>query len=209
MYLNAKRAITTAQAPSVSREESDLEVASSSRNILGLEKIRQLLFIISDETSTSFPKLNTTGRSLFIKFKFPGEEQEPTAYLKECITALTNYLVDELGDSDLVVLRIRNTKNMQEEVFGISFRRRDQLQPDLFCEILSKVIQSNARFGLTDRLEVHLCHVRMPAGNAKRSEKTKVRSFDVMSAIKKSIVVVKAAFVFGSLTNNYYDSIKW
>jgi hypothetical protein len=57
-------------------------------------------------------------------------------------------------------------------------------------DVLGKVIQSNARFGLTDRLEVRLDHVRMPAGDSR--EKTKGRSFDVLSAVKKSIVV-KAA----------------
>ena len=61
--------------------------------------------------------------------------------------------------------------------------------------VLGKVIQSNARFALTDRLEVHLDHVRMPAGNGKMAEKTKGRSLDVLSAIKR-IVVVKAAFLF-------------
>ena len=60
--------------------------------------------------------------------------------------------------------------------------------------VLGKVIQSNARFALTDRLEVHLDHVRMPAGNGKMAEKTKGRSLDVLSAIKR-IVVVKAAFL--------------
>jgi hypothetical protein len=57
--------------------------------------------------------------------------------------------------------------------------------------VLGRVIQCNARFGLADRLEVHLDHVRMPAGNG--GVKTKGRSLDVMSAIKKSIVRVKAA----------------
>jgi len=50
-------------------------------------------------------------------FKSPGEEQEPTACLKECITALTNYLVDEVDDRNLVGLRIRNTENVQNKVF--------------------------------------------------------------------------------------------
>jgi hypothetical protein len=59
-------------------------------------------------------------------------------------------------------------------------------------DVLGKVIQSNARFGLTDRLEVHLDHVRMPAGNG--HEKTKGRLLNVLSAIKRSIVV-KAAFL--------------
>jgi len=57
--------------------------------------------------------------------------------------------------------------------------------------VLGKIVQNNARYGLSDRLEVHLDHVRMPAGNG--CEKTKVRSLDVLSAIRKSIVV-KVAF---------------
>ena len=52
------------------------------------------------------------------------------------------------------------------------------------------MIQSNARFGLSDRLEVHLDRVRMPAGNGR--VRTKGRSLDVMSAIKKCIVTAKA-----------------
>jgi hypothetical protein len=50
-----------------------------------------------------------------------------------------------------------------------------------------------ARLALTDRLEVHLDHVRVPAANGR--EKTKGRSISVLSAIKRSIVVVKTAFL--------------
>jgi hypothetical protein len=147
--------------------------------------------MILDETSKSFPKFNASGRSLLIKFRTPGEEQNPTAYLKERITALTNYLVNDEHDRDLVGLRIRNTENVQDKVVGSSLRRRDQLKPDVVWGVLGKVTQSNARFGLADRLEIHLDHVRMPAGNGR--EKSKGRSLDVMSAIKRSIVVVKEA----------------
>ena len=157
------------------------------------EITERLPFFILSEMTKSISKYNATGRSLLIKFKTPGEEQEPTAYFKEYITSLTNYLVDDVRDRDLVSLRIRNTENVRDKVVGISFRRRDQLKPDVVWSILGKVVQSNARFGLSDRLEVHLDHVRMPAGNGRRAEKTKGRSLDVMSAIKKSIVVVKAA----------------
>jgi hypothetical protein len=57
-----ERAIPTARAPSVNREEAVLEVASSSRNILGFET-QQLPFMILDDTSKSIPKFNTSGRS--------------------------------------------------------------------------------------------------------------------------------------------------
>ena len=86
-------------------------------------------------------------------------------------------------------LRIGNTENVQDKVVGISFHRRDQLKSDVVWSVLGKVVQSNARFGLSNRLDVNLDHVRMPAGNGKKAEKTKERSLDVMSAIKKSIVV--------------------
>jgi hypothetical protein len=97
-----------------------------------LETTQQLPFLILDETSKSFPKFNTTGRSLLIKFRSPGEVQEP--YLKECITTLTNYVVNEVNNRDLVGMSIRNTENVQDKVVGVSFRRRDQLKPDLVWE---------------------------------------------------------------------------
>ena len=102
--------------------------------------------MILDETFKSFPKFNTTGRSLLIKFNSLGEEQDPTTYLKECITALTNYLVDKVPGRDLVGLRIHNTENEQDKVVGISLRRRDQFKSVVVWSELGKIIQSNAKF---------------------------------------------------------------
>jgi hypothetical protein len=99
--------------------------------------------------------------------------------------------VDDVPGRDLVGLRIRNTEDIQDKVVGISLHRRDHLEPDVVWGVLAKVIQSNATFGMTGSLEVHLSHVRMPAGNG--GVKTKGRLLDVMSAIKGSIVRMKAA----------------
>jgi hypothetical protein len=108
--LNRERVIPTAKSPAIRREEPESEVASSSGNISLSGIIEQLPFLILDETRISFPKFNETGRSLLIKFRPPAEAVEPTVYLKECITALTNYLVDDVRDRDLVGLRIRDTE---------------------------------------------------------------------------------------------------
>ena len=81
---------------------------STSRNNSESETTKELPFLILDETSKSFSKFNTTVRSLIIKFKLPSQEREPMTYLKECITELTNYLVDDVPDRDLVGVRIRN-----------------------------------------------------------------------------------------------------
>ena len=105
VVLNMERAIPSAEVTSVSREE----LASSSRNNPVSE---QLPFLILDETSKAFPKLNATQRSLLIKFSTPGEERNPTSYLRECITAFTDYLVNDVPDRDLVGLRICNPENV-------------------------------------------------------------------------------------------------
>jgi hypothetical protein len=158
-----------------------------------------------DETFISFPKFNTTGRSLLIKFNSTGEEQNPATYLKECITALSNYLVVKVPDRDLVGLRIRNTENVQNNLVGISLRRRDQLEAAVVWSVLGKVLQSNARFALTDRLEVHLDNVRMPVGNGKNAEKTKGCSLDLLSAIRRKHCCREGRLsVFGSYINNCY-----
>jgi len=183
VFLIRERALPTAQTTSKSRAE----IASTIRN---KQLSEQLPFMILDETSKSFPKCNATGRSLLIKFNSPVEEQNPGTYLKECVTVLTDYPVDDLRGRDWVGLRIRNTKNVEHKVVGISLLCRDQLKAELVWAILGKVIQSNARFGLSDCFEVHLEHVRMPAGNGR--VRTKGRPLDVISAIKKIIVTVKA-----------------
>ena len=130
-----------------------------------------------------------------IKFSAPAEHVEPTVYLEVCFTGLTNYTVKEVRDRDLVGLRIRNNENIQDKLVGICFRRRDQQKPNVVWGVLGKVVQSNARFGLSDILQVLSDHVTMHAGNGTTSEKTKGRSLDVVSSIKKSIVKVKAGFL--------------
>jgi len=70
--------------------------------------------------------------------------------MKECITALKNYLLEEMPGRDLVVLRINNNENVQDKVVGIILRLRDQLKPDVVWDVLAKVIQSNVRLWLTD-----------------------------------------------------------
>ena len=190
LFLNRERATPIAEVPSIRSEEPESEVASCSGNNIVSGIREQLPFFFLDEASKS-PKFNATGRSLLIKFRPTGEGHEPTTYLKECITALTNYLFDDVRHRDMVGLRIRNTENVQDKDVGISFRRCDQLKSDVVWGVLGKVVQSNARLGLTDRLQLHLDDVRMPAGNG--GVKTKELSLNVMSAIKKSIVVVEAA----------------
>ena len=73
---------------------------------------------------------------MLIKFRPPAEDVEPTVYLKECISALTNFLVSDVRDRDLVGPRIRKTEKVQDKLVGISFRRRVHLKPDVVWGVL-------------------------------------------------------------------------
>jgi len=47
-------------------------------------------------------------------------------------------------------IRICNTENVHDKMVSISFRRRDELKPNVFWGVLEKVVQSNAGFGFSD-----------------------------------------------------------
>jgi len=68
---------------------------------------------------------------------------------------------------DFVGLGMRNTENVEDKEVCISLRRRDHIKHDMVWAVFGKVIQSNAIFGLSDRLEEHLDHVRMTAYNGR------------------------------------------
>jgi len=52
---------------------------SSNRSSVVSKTTEQLHFKILNETSKSYRKFNSTGPSFLIKFKSPGEEQEPNS----------------------------------------------------------------------------------------------------------------------------------
>jgi len=81
--------------------------------------------------------------------------------------------VGDVPRRDLVGLRICNTDKVEDNVVGVSLRRRYQLKPDVLWAVLWKVMPSNSRFGPSECLEVHLDHVTIPAGNGKGAGKTK------------------------------------
>jgi len=67
--------VSSAQAPSVSREET----ASTS----GKKPVsEQLPFLILDDVLKSFPKFNTTWRRLLITFNSPSEKEDPGNNMK-------------------------------------------------------------------------------------------------------------------------------
>jgi ABC-type transporter Mla MlaB component len=85
MFLNRAMAISTAL------NKDEVIAIFSSRSSLVPETTEQLHIIILEQTTISVQKFNTTGLSLLLKFKSPGEKQEPR-YISRNVIALTNYI---------------------------------------------------------------------------------------------------------------------
>jgi hypothetical protein len=91
----------------------------------------------------------------------------------------------------MVGITISNEDNVQDKAIGISFRRKDQITPDVIWSVFGKVAQSNARFNALDKLVLTVHYVKMPIGNG-GGITTKGRPLDTMIHLKTSIVKVKA-----------------
>jgi len=91
----------------------------------------------------------------------------------------------------MVGISIRNEVNVKDKAIGISFRRKDQLSPDVILHVWEKVTQSNSRFSAFDTLILEIHSVKMPVGFG-GGIKTKGRSLAALAHLKTSIVKVKS-----------------
>jgi hypothetical protein len=202
--VNAPSAWAEATTPATSGERLGFEspeqeeppTSPSTDSESSLIESRQPLFKILNDRSKTIKKYNTTGRTMQSEFSEPTEAVDPMSHLTECVTALNDYLARGVNDRDMVGISIQNTVNVTDKSMWISCRRRDQLKPDVIMEVLAKVIQSNARFGLSDSLEIHVDYVKMASGNGHKGIlKTKGQSLGALGVSKRSIVQVKAKYL--------------
>jgi len=120
-----------------------------------------------------------------------GEEASPMSHFIASVSDLFDYALQNCDDSDMVGITISNGENVQDKAIGISFRRKDQITPDVIWSVFGKVVQSNARFNSLDKLIMTVHYVKMPIGNG-GGISTKGRPLENMVHLKTSIVKVKA-----------------
>ena len=104
---------------------------------------------------------------------------------------LFEYALQNVSDSDMVGITIRNEVNQNDKRIGLSFRFRDQLSEDVIWSVFEKVSQSNSRFNALDRLVMTVHSVKMPTRFGRVALKVKGRPISVMANLKKSIIKVK------------------
>jgi len=89
----------------------------------------------------------------------------------------------------MVGISIRNVVNVKDKAIGISFRRKEQLSPDVILNVREKVTKSTSRFNGLDTLILEIHSVKMPVGFG-GGIKTKGRSLAALAHLKRSIVRV-------------------
>jgi len=149
-------------------------------------------FTIDSEINRQYKRFNAMVTKLTVRLLPPSEGQDsnPMSHFFASVSDLFEYALKNCDDSDMVGITISNEVNVADKAIGISFRRKDQITPDVIWSVLGKVAQSNARFNALDKLVMTVHSVKMPIGHGRIA--TKGRPLENMVHLKRSIVEVKA-----------------
>jgi len=147
-------------------------------------------FEIVDKIRRQYRWYNAVGTQHTVRLLPPEDNSDLVEHFITSVNALFGYVLQDVIDSDMVGITIKNQVNQSDKPIGISFRRKDQLSREMIWSVFEKVSQSNARFNALDTLVVTVHSVTMPAGFG-RGIKTKGRPLSVMAQLKRSIVEVK------------------
>jgi hypothetical protein len=152
-------------------------------------------FVIVSEIRRDYRRFGTVGKQFTVRLTPPSDlELNPIDPFLASINDVFDHMLQDVQDSDMVGVAIRNEINQSDKPIGLSFRRRDQISGDVIWSVLEKVTQSNSRFNALDTLTIEVHAVRMPAGFG--GVKKKGRPLGVMAHLKRSIIEVKAETVW-------------
>jgi hypothetical protein len=106
MFLNRYRKFAATEHPSVISEPE--RYLSFINNAMLRKQCSYRSLLLTTPLKLSVNLVQQFGIYL-LNSNLPTSDQDLVTYLRECITALTNYLVDEVTHMDFVGLKIRNT----------------------------------------------------------------------------------------------------
>jgi hypothetical protein len=122
-------------------------------------------FEIFREICRDYRRFGTVGKQFTVHLNLPSDlDLNPIDHFLASKNNLFEHVLQDVQDSDMVGVAIRNEVNQSDKPIGLSFRRRDQISGDVIWSVLEKVTQSNSRFNALDTLTIEVHAVRMPAG---------------------------------------------
>ena len=78
------------------------------------------------------------------------DARDPISHFLSSVNDLFEHALQNLSDSDMVGIKIRNHVNQNDKTIGISFRSKDPLAGDVIWCVFDKVSQSDSRFNALD-----------------------------------------------------------
>jgi hypothetical protein len=141
-------------------------------------------FTIEDEINRQYKRFSAVGTQLTVRLS-PPVDSNPMSHFLATVSDLFEHALQNCDDSDMVGITISNEDNVQDRAIWISFKRRDQLTPDVILSVFGKIAQSNARFNALDKLILNIHSVKMPIGNGGGGIDAKGRSLANMAHLKK------------------------
>jgi hypothetical protein len=104
-------------------------------------------FEIVREIRRDYRRFGTVGKHFTVRLHPPSDlDFNPIDHFLASINDVFEHVLQDVQDSDMVRVAIRNEVNQSDKPIGLSFRRRDQISVDEIWSVLEKVTQSNSRF---------------------------------------------------------------
>jgi len=130
-------------------------------------------FTIDGQINIQYKRFNAVGTQLTVRLLPPseGEDSNPTSHFLASVSDLFEYALQNCEDSDMVGITISSEVNVNDKAIWLSFRRKDQITPDVIWSVFGKVAQSNARFKALDKLVMTVHLVKMLTGHGRIATK--------------------------------------
>jgi hypothetical protein len=106
-------------------------------------------------------RFGTFGTQFTVRLNPPNDlNPNPVDNFLTSVAELFEHVLQDVQDSDLVGIAIRNEIIQSDKPIGFSFRRRDQILGKVIWSVFEKVSQSNSRFNAPYTLTIEVHSVR-------------------------------------------------
>jgi hypothetical protein len=137
------------------------------------------------EIKREYRRFGTVGTQFTVRLNPPTDlNPNPADHFLASVNELFEHVLQDVLDSDIAGVDIRNEINQSDKPIGISFRRMDQISGNVIWSVFEKVSQSNSRFNALDTSTIEVHSVRVPVEFGGDGMKTKGRPVRVMAHLK-------------------------
>ena len=98
-------------------------------------------FEIEDTITRQYIRFNATGTQHVVRLLPPSDARDLVSHYLARLNDLFRHTLQNLSESDMFGIAIRNRENQNDKPIGISFRRKDQFSAKVILSFVQKVSQ--------------------------------------------------------------------